>query len=85
VWVADKLAAYLTKYLVKTFEEVDEHHSKRYWHSSALRPPVVQKIWLGATSVLEAIEESHNIVFAETGQVDVMWLKEGWGSIFMTG
>lgn len=85
VWAPDKLAAYLTKYLSKTFAEEAEMNAKRYWHSKDVKAPEPVKVWLGATSVFEAIEETHNMLHGETGNVSVMWLKEGWGAIWMSG
>lgn len=85
IWAPEKLAAYLTKYLSKTFQEEAQTNSKRYWQSKDVAPPKAQKIWLGATSVLEAIEETHDLLHAETGNVSTMWLKDGWGAIWMCG
>jgi len=84
-WEPDKLAAYLTKYLVKAFEDGATLHAKRYWQSKGVQAPECQKVWLGATSIIEAVQEAHDLVHGETGNVSVMWMKEGWGAIWMTG
>lgn len=81
----DILSAYLAKYLVKAFDDGATLHAKRYWQSKGVQAPECQKVWLGATSIIEAIQESHDLVYGETGCVDVMWMKEGWGAIWMAG
>lgn len=83
-WKADKLAGYLGKYLHKCFD-LSEHHSKRYWHSKGIALPVPQRIWLGATSFVDAIEQTHDIARACGVENLTMWASEGYSSIWMTG
>lgn len=83
-WAADKLAAYMTKYLHKCFEEA-EVGSKRYWASKGIEKPEVIKIWLGSTNYVAAIGETYDLCKAEAGGVETMWSSEGWQSIWMSG
>jgi hypothetical protein len=83
-WAADKLAAYMTKYLHKCFDEA-EKGSKRYWASKGMEKPEVLKVWLGSTNFVGAIGETYGIVKSECEQVETMWASEGWQSIWMTG
>jgi len=83
-WKADKLAGYMGKYLHKCFD-LTEHHSKRYWHSKDIQLPVEQKIWLGAASFSDAIQQTHDIARACGVEHLTMWASEGYSSIWMTG
>lgn len=57
----DKLAAYLTKYMHKAFEEA-EHHSKRYWASRKNIPkPKVYRYWLGSVDTVDMIKDMWKI------------------------
>lgn len=83
-WKADKLAGYMGKYLHKCFD-MTEHHSKRYWHSKEIKLPVEQRIWLGAASFTDAIQQTHDIARACGVENLTMWASEGYSSIWMTG
>lgn len=85
VWAPDKLSGYLSKYLGKAFAEVDQQNAKHYWHSKDVKLPVPIKIWLGATSFVEAIVETHGLVGQHGGEVNTMWASDGYESIWMTG
>lgn len=81
---ADKIAAYLTKYLHKCFDEA-EASSKRYWSSKGIEKPEIKKIWLGSTNYVDAIGEVYRLVHDHSGVVDLMWSSQGWQSIWMSG
>lgn len=83
-WKADKLAGYMGKYLHKCFDQT-EHHSKRYWQSKDIQLPEEQKIWLGAASFVDAIQQTHDIARACGIENLTMWASEGYSSIWMTG
>lgn len=84
-WRVQKLAAYLTKYLGKEMEGLDEHYSKRYWHSKSIDAPVVQKFWLGASNFNDAIVETHDFVYGR-GATDLsIWASDDWQNILITG
>lgn len=57
-WKTEKLAAYMTKYIAKTFEE--KASGRRYWPSKEIRRPEVQKIWLQAQDWRDAVKECHD-------------------------
>lgn len=65
-WKSRKLAAYLTKYLQKTFDDCSSE-KKRYWHSKGITLPVVQRFMLGAVSMVGAIIESVNLLNFHSG------------------
>lgn len=84
VWKANRLAGYIGKYLHKQFEESDKG-AKRYWASKGISLPVPQKIWLGCSNFIEAVQVTHDIARA-CGVVHLsMWASEGWQSIWMCG
>lgn len=60
-WKVSKLAAYLTKYMTETFDEVDAE-KRRYWQSKGLELPVVRRFILGATDMVSAIREAVSIL-----------------------
>lgn len=55
-WKANKLAAYLTKYLDKTFDETATE-KRRYWQSDDIEVPEKRVIFIGGSNVLEAMRE----------------------------
>jgi len=65
-WKSSKLAAYITKYLAKTFAE-ETTEKRRYWHSKDLRAPIKERFLLGATSMVSAITEAMNVLFFNYG------------------
>lgn len=83
-WKTDRLSGYLTKYLHKAFD-MGQASAKRYWASKGVTAPDVEKLWLGATNYLGAIQETHDALHAIAGNVDTMWASEGWQAIWMSG
>jgi hypothetical protein len=61
LWTSDRLATYLAKYMDKTFTEAQES-ARRYWPSKGCERPTVEKFWLMATNVDEALKEAFAIV-----------------------
>lgn len=84
-WEPEKLCGYLSKYLGKAFAEVDQKNAKRYWQPKSVQLPEPVKIWLGATSFVDAIVETHGLVGQYGGEVNTMWASQGYESIWMTG
>lgn len=84
-WRVNKLAGYLTKYLGKEMEGLEEHHSKRYWHSKTIDAPVVQKFWLGATNFRDAIIETHDFVYNRGANDLSIWASDDWQNILISG
>jgi hypothetical protein len=56
-WNANKLSAYLTKYISKTFGEAAKG-AKRYWSSKGIKIDR-QCYWLAATSFIDAVVEAY--------------------------
>ncbi len=83
-WRPERLAGYLTKYLAKEFE-LAEHHSKRYWHSEKIDKPIVIKFWLGASSFIDAIRESHHFAHSRGAHNMSMWAADGWHNLWISG
>jgi hypothetical protein len=84
-WRVNKLAGYLTKYLGKEMEGLEEHHSKRYWNSKSIDAPVVQKFWLGATNFKDAIVETHDFVYNRGASDLSIWASDDWKNILISG
>ena len=87
-WKSGRLAAYLTKYLEKTFDD-SALGNRRYWQSKDLVLPVKQRFVLAATCLVSAIHEAADVLFAVFGQgidftrsmlsssKDTLWLSLG--------
>jgi len=91
-WKTSKLAAYLTKYLAKTFDEGNDE-KKRYWHSKDSKTPAKQRFMLCAVDILGAIQEAQSIIGLHYGHAinfsrswmsrfnDSLWLSLGEGGV----
>lgn len=87
-WRCSKLAAYLVKYLSKTFDE-KTFDKRRYWHSKDLKVPVRQRFMLCAVDMVTAIREAMDVIFSRFGHAidfsrswvaasgDLLWLTLG--------
>lgn len=85
-WKPDRLCGYMTKYLHKTFEDLEEKGSKRYWAGRSNDKPEVVKLWLGAQCFHDAILESHRIFrFYNDRPGITIWASEGYDSIWLSG
>lgn len=84
-WKPEKLAGYLTKYLGKEFQNLEEHYSMRYWHSRGIEKPVVMKFWLGATNFHDAIVEAHDLVHDRGAKGMSMWSASDWCNLWISG
>lgn len=85
-WKQDKLAGYMTKYLHKTFDDLEEKGSKRYWAGRSNEKPETIKFWLGAQCFEDAILESHRIFrFYNDRPGIVIWASQGYDSIWLSG
>jgi hypothetical protein len=60
-WDSDRLASYMAKYMEKTFSEAMGGR-RRYWPSKDCPRPRIEKFWLIATNVDEALREAFAIV-----------------------
>jgi len=87
-WKTGKLAAYLTKYISKTFDE-SEANAKRFYRSRGLALPKKERFMLAATDLISAIKEMKEIIFFHyghaldfsrswlTSSTDCLWLSLG--------
>lgn len=58
-WDTEKLSAYMTKYITKSFEGLQ---GRRYWPSKHIQRPEAQKFWLVAASFDAAVREAHDML-----------------------
>lgn len=84
-WKVQKLSGYMTKYMGKAFEELDAKGSKRYWHSKGIEPPEIERVWLAASSFIDAIKESHAILKAAKPWAANLWASDGYDCIWLAG
>jgi hypothetical protein len=85
-WKQDKLAGYMTKYLHKTFDDLEEKGSKRYWAGRTNDKPQMLSFWLGAQCFEDAIKESHSIFrFYNDAPGIAIWASQGYDSIWLSG
>lgn len=83
-WQANKLAAYMTKYISKEFDTVQKG-AKKYWHSRGIEKPEVIKFWLGATNFPDAIKEAYEKLFySGVTSYDQMHSCEEFGIVWLT-
>lgn len=86
-WRCDKLAGYMTKYLHKTFDDLDEaKFAKRYWAGRGNEKPEVIRYWIGAADFCEAIQQTHAMFKAECRRAGYrLWASDGYESIWLSG
>lgn len=85
VWKQDRLASYMTKYMAKLFDELEEKGAKRYWVARCNEAVKPERIWLGASSFDEAVVETHSLSqFLGAGYCN-LWLSDGWDIIWCSG
>lgn len=85
-WKAAKLAGYMTKYLHKAFEELEANGSKRYWASKSNDKVEPDRIWLAASTFVDAIKETHAIASVRLdGRWMNLWVSQGWDVIWAAG
>lgn len=84
-WDSDRLASYMAKYMEKTFSEVMGGR-RRYWPSKDCPRPQIEKFWLMATNVEEALIEAHRIVKYMFGSASTqIFLSSDYMSIWISG
>ena len=84
-WTPERLAAYLAKYMDKTFTDA-QASTRRYWPSKGCERPQVKKFWLMATNCHEAIIEAHYIVHELYGMANLsIFLSRDYMSIWVAG
>lgn len=84
-WDADRLASYLAKYMEKTFEDAAKS-SRRFWPSKDCARPEIERFWLMATNLEDAIIESHKIVKSMYGCANLhIFLSSDYLSLWISG
>lgn len=86
-WKTSNLASYITKYLHKTFDEV-QSEKNRYWKAKNLRVPVKERIWLCATNISDAIRQTFNYargVYGLSTIDSVHWLSDNQCDYWLAG
>lgn len=85
-WKPRKLAGYLTKYIQKTFDNAATE-KKRYWHTRGIVRPAVQRFMLGALGIVDAIQESVNLLGFHVGLKPGfdMWLSTSEDCFWLAG
>ena len=85
-WKAAKLSGYMTKYLHKAFEELEANGSKRYWASKSNDKVKPERVWLAASSFVDAIKETYALASLRLdGQWMNLWVSQGWDVVWAAG
>jgi hypothetical protein len=85
-WRSDKLSGYMTKYLHKAFEEFESDGSKRYWASKSNDKVEPVRIWLAASSFVDAIQETYTIATRLVGdQWCSLWASNSYDAVWAAG
>lgn len=85
-WKSAKLAAYLLKYIAKTFAETTSE-KRRYWHSKGIAEPVKTRIILNATDMVSAMQECTRVLLERFGvEIDLRhsFASTNWGSVWFS-
>lgn len=84
-WNSDRLASYMAKYMEKTFSEA-MCGRRRYWPSKDCPRPKIEKFWLMASNVQEALIEAHKIVHQMFGMANLsIFLSRDYMNIWISG
>lgn len=84
-WDTDRLASYMAKYMDKTFSEVMGGR-RRYWPSKDCERPKVEKFWLLATNIDDALREAHSLVKYTYGMANLtIHLSQDCMSLWIAG
>lgn len=65
-WKVNKLAAYLTKYLSKTFDDTNTE-KRRYWHCRDVVQPKKQRFWVSGSEIVQAIKSTIGLLDFHVG------------------
>lgn len=74
-WATHRLAAYIVKYMSKTFDETTTEKN-RYWRAKDIVKPDPYRHWLVATSLGDALQELFNYFEARGMQLKKHWLSD---------
>lgn len=84
-WDSDHLSSYMAKYMDKNFSEA-MGGKKRYWPSKDCQRPRIEKFWLMATNVEDALKESFYIVKTTLGMANTrIFLSKDYMTIWISG
>ncbi|MDO8930954.1 MAG: hypothetical protein Q7U97_01040, partial [Rhodocyclaceae bacterium] len=83
-WKTEKLAAYMTKYMQKAFDETVG--GRRYWPSKNIIRTEPQKFWLIAASFDDAVREAHNMMRQRFGCAELtIWQSDDMTRLWFAG
>ncbi len=82
-WHCDKLAGYMTKYIVKDMDMVPKG-AKRYWQSREIPKVDVYKFWLGASSFDAALREARDYIEEQGINSMRFWADYDIGNIWIS-
>lgn len=87
-WKTEKLAAYITKYLQKTFDDVLSE-KRRYWSARGIdSPPDVRRCWVGGSNIFDAIKSCLSVLEFDCGLYGVdfdWWISPDNDMLFISG
>lgn len=83
-WNRRKIAAYLTKYIGKDFDE-DTKARKKYWHSEGIEKATITRFWLKADSWEAAYYEIFDLVFYSGSTSISVWGDTDCNCAWITG
>jgi hypothetical protein len=83
-WDTEKLAAYMTKYMHKNFDDIET--GRRYWPAKGIERPEPVKFWLAAASFDAAVKEAHDMIRERysAGRL-VIWSSDDMTRIWFSG
>lgn len=84
-WKTNRLAAYISKYMHKTFDETATE-KRRYWHAKDLKAPEPERFWIGASNIAEFVKSVHSRAsFIYGDQIFDMWLSPDGELLYLSG
>jgi hypothetical protein len=85
-WETSSLASYISKYVSKTFSEVDAE-KRRFWASKMVQKPKPYRVWLVAASMPQAIHQAYQALSLGEGLGPdfKMWLSISCDSFWISG
>lgn len=82
-WSIRKIAAYMTKYIGKDFDDTPKG-VRRFWKSDCAKPKI-EKFWLHAKTFDQAIKECRDMLIYFGADDYSYWIDEKWGVLWFTG
>lgn len=83
-WKTDKLAGYMTKYMHKSFDELNKGE-KRYWSGRGNEKPETVRIWLACETFYDAVKATHDFGRDNGIKEMTLWASDGWDVMWCSG